>query len=256
MKRKRNSYIGYYFFSRLTIPFYYLIFGGEVIGRENIPKKGKYILAGKHLGYFDAFLLCSATHRPIHFIAKKELFSNFITKWFFNVMHLIPVDRSNRNPEAKKEVENILNNGKLVCIFPEGTFNKNGNELLPFKKGTVRYAKEFDTKIIPFTIIGKYKLWNRPKLIIGKPIDVKDMDINYANQYLYDSINDLTDVGSEPLFFDIENYVKKKGYASIKLLQDKYKIGYNRCIKLIRVLQNRKVIEKGNTVTNVFKTLK
>ena len=183
--KKRNSYIGYYFFSRLTIPFYYLFIGGKIIGRENIPSRGKYILAGKHMGYFDPFLLCSSTHRPLHFIAKKELFSNFITKCFFNIMHLIPVDRKNKNPEAYNEVSKILNDDKIVCIFPEGTFNKKGDELLPFKTGAVKFAILNDCEIIPFAIRGKYKLFSRPTLIIGKPFSVSNMDIESANKKLF-----------------------------------------------------------------------
>lgn len=181
--KKRNSYFGYHFFLSLIIPLGYLIFGGKIIGKENIPKEEGFIFAGNHVGNYDAYLLCNATKRPLHFIAKKELFSNFITKWFFNTMHLIPVDRSKKNPEAKKIAIDLLNDDKIVCIFPEGTYHKK-DILLPFKPGAVDFAIKTKKKIIPFAIIGNYKFRSKPKLIIGKPIDVSNMEIIKANKYL------------------------------------------------------------------------
>lgn len=246
MKRKRNSYIGYYFFSRLAIPFYYLFFGGKIIGRENIPKKGKCILAGRHMGYLDPFLLCSSTHRPLHFIAKKELFSNFITRWFFNTMHLIPVDRKNKNPEAHNEVKKILNANKIVCIFPEGTFNKKGNDMLPFKTGTVKFALENDCEIVPFAISGKYKIWSRPKLIIGKSFKVTDMDIEAANILLFEKVNNLLEIAREPLYFKVLKYIQKEEKASASFIQRKFKISHEQSNRIMNLLEKQEVIEVRN----------
>lgn len=244
--KRRNSYIGYYFFSRLAIPFYYLFFGGKIIGKENIPKKGKCILAGKHMGYFDAFLLCSSTHRPLHFIAKKELFSNFITRWFFNIMHLIPVDRKNKNPKAYQEVKKILNDNRIICIFPEGTFNKEGNDMLPFKTGTVKFALENDCEIVPFAISGKYKIWSRPKLIIGRPFKVTDMDIESANKLLFNKVNNLLQLTSEPLYFKVLKYVKNEGKTSASFIQRKFNISHEHATRIMKLLENQEIIEIRN----------
>ena len=98
-------------------------------------------------------------------------------------MHLIPVDRSKKNPEAKKIAIDLLNEDKIVCIFPEGTYHKE-DILLPFKPGAVDFAIKTKKKIIPFAIIGNYKFRSKPKLIIGKPLDVSNMEIIKANKYL------------------------------------------------------------------------
>lgn len=186
-KKRRNSYFGYHFFVSLVVPLGYLIFGGKVINKKNMLKDDGFVFAGNHVGYFDAYLLCSATKRPLHFIAKKELFSNPITKWFFSIMHLIPVDRKRKNPEARSKAIEVLKDKKILCIFPEGTFHKE-DILLPFKPGAVDFAIKTKTKIVPFAIVGNYKFRSNPKLIIGNPLDVSTMDVEKANELLKDII--------------------------------------------------------------------
>lgn len=183
IKKKKNSYFGYHFFVSIVVPLGYLIFGGKVINKNKMLKDEGFVFAGNHVGYYDAYLLCSATRRPLHFIAKKELFSNPITKWFFHTMHLIPVDRKKKNPEARSKALKILHDNKILCIFPEGTFHKE-DILLPFKPGAVDFAIKSKTKIIPFAIIGNYKFRSNPKLIIGDAIDVSDMGVEEANKLL------------------------------------------------------------------------
>ena len=190
IKKKKNSYFGYHFFVSIVIPLGYLIFGGKVINKNKMLKDEGFVFAGNHVGYYDAYLLCSATKRPLHFIAKKELFSNPITKWFFSTMNLIPVDRTKKNPEARSKAIEILNDNKIICIFPEGTFHKE-DILLPFKPGAVDFAIKSKKKIVPFVILGYYKFRSNPKLIIGDPIDVSSMGVEDANEYLRNTIYDM-----------------------------------------------------------------
>ena len=57
------------------------------------------------------------------------------------MMHLIPVDRKNKNPEAKSKAIEILNEEKALGIFPEGTYHKE-DLLLPFKPGVISFAEK------------------------------------------------------------------------------------------------------------------
>ena len=97
---KNSSYIGYHVVAKILRFAGLVWFGDKVIGKENIPKKGRCILAGNHLSDFDAYLLFAGTNRPVHFLGKKELFESKFA-WFFKMMHLIPVDRKNKNPERQ-----------------------------------------------------------------------------------------------------------------------------------------------------------
>ncbi len=167
-----------------------IVFGGKVIGKENIPQEGGCILAGNHLSDYDSYLLYLATKRPIYFIAKKELLTGRFG-WFFKIMKLIPVDRSIHNPEAKKEAVKLLQEGEIVCIFPEGTYHKD-TTLLPFKPGAINYAITSNTPIIPFAIISSFKFRCHPKIIFGKPIypsKIKGDKVKYLEDVVLDLIN-------------------------------------------------------------------
>lgn len=141
-------------------------------GLENIPKDGKFILAGTHTKELDCLLLICSTKREVHFLAKQELFKGKFG-FIFRNMGLIEVDRQNHTTDAFGKAIEYLNMGEVIGIFPEGTCSKNG-EVLPFKKGACRMAYDTDTKIVPFVIKGKYKLWSRDLQIeFFKPFKVK-----------------------------------------------------------------------------------
>ncbi len=168
-KSKSNNNYRFYNFITCIVRFAGNIwFGGKVIGKENIPQKGKCILAGNHVSDFDAYLLFSSTKRPIHILGKIELFQGPFA-WLFKKMHLIPVDRSTKNPEAIEKGISILLEDKILGIFPEGTYHKN-DLLLPFKPGVINFAEKTNSPIIPFAIIGEFKFRSKPIIKIGKPL--------------------------------------------------------------------------------------
>lgn len=191
---KKNSYKFYYFFSNLAIFLGQIVFRGKCYGIENIPKIGGCILAGNHTCNYDAYLLLKSTKRPIHFIAKKELFDSAFG-WIFKKMHLIPVDRSKKNPESKQIAIDLLKNGEIIGIFPEGTFHDKDSKikkeiLLPFKPGAVSFSLKSGAPIIPFAIVGKFKIWSKPKIVFGKPIYIEKIQDDKI-QYLENVVKDL-----------------------------------------------------------------
>ena len=193
--KMKNNYIGYHVFCSIIKFAGNIWYGAKVIGAQNIPKDGSCILAGNHTSNLDAYLLFKGTNRPIHFIAKKELF-NTPFGWFFKIMHLIPVDREHKNPEAKEYTLELLKNNKIIGIFPEGTFHDKGSKvkkeiLLPFKPGAVSFAEKSGAPIIPFAIIGKFKFRSKPKIIFGNPINIEKIDVEDKVKYLENVIRDM-----------------------------------------------------------------
>jgi len=165
-----------------------ILFRPEVIGKENIPEVGPIIFAGNHIHAVDPTMVMSSTNRIVHYMAKEELFKG-LHGILFRKIGLIKVYRSKSNPQAVIEAENILKNGGTIGIFPEGTRNKSKEELLKFRHGTVRIAKNANVKIVPFAIKGKYKLFRKSvKIEFGKPIDVSNMEIEEANNYLRNEV--------------------------------------------------------------------
>ena len=132
----------------------------KFIGLENIPKDENYILAGNHTNNLDCFLLITASKRDVHFLAKHELFKG-VKGLLFGNMGLIPVDRKNHTTKAFDKSIKYLNKKKVIGIFPEGTYPKHGEKLLDFKSGVVKMSKISNTKIIPFVIKGKYKIFSK-----------------------------------------------------------------------------------------------
>ena len=165
-----------------------ILYRPKVYGKENIPKEGSLILAGDHIMAVDPTLVMSSTNRIVHYMAKEELFKGF-HGWLFKKIGLIKIDREKSNVAAILKAEEILKEGGTIGIFPEGTRNKTSNELLKFKLGTVKMAKETGAKIQPFAIRGQYKLLKKSvELEFGKPIDITNMETNEANDYLKNEI--------------------------------------------------------------------
>ena len=104
----------------------------------------------------------------------------------------ISVDRQNHDGKAKDEAIKTLKEGGAIGLFPEGTRNKTKEFLLPFKFGSVSMAKKTDAYLVPFGITGDY-VFHSKNLVIryGKPFKVTDMDMESANELLYNTVKSL-----------------------------------------------------------------
>lgn len=163
-----------------------LVYRPKIVGKENIPKDGRIILAGNHTNIFDCVLLISSTKRSIHFLAKDELWKG-VKKILFSNLGLIPVNRRQKDHKALEIAYSYLKDEKMIGIFPEGTIGKNG--ILPFKMGSVKMASVTDTKIVPFAITGKYKIFSKDlKIVFGKPIKIKSDNLEEENDKLRNKI--------------------------------------------------------------------
>ena len=121
-------------------------------------------------------------------MAKESLFKG-LHGFLFEQIGLIKVYRTKSNPLAVVEAEEILKRGETVGIFPEGTRNKTNDELLKFRKGAVAIAKKTNSKIVPFAIRGKYKMFKKElEIEFGKPIDTNQMEILEANEYVRNEV--------------------------------------------------------------------
>lgn len=165
-----------------------IVFRPKIIGKENIPKDGALIFAGNHKHAVDPTMVMISTDRIVHYMAKEELFKG-IHGIILRKMGLIKVYRGRANPNAVKEAEKILYKAGTVGIFPEGTRNKTNTELLKFRHGAVAIAKKTETKIQPFAIRNKYKILKKSvEIEFGKPIEVSEMEIEEANEYLRNEV--------------------------------------------------------------------
>ena len=187
---KKNKMLGFRFFKGLLGIFFLIFFRSLIVGREKIPKDGGVILAGNHRHIFDPCMPILSTKRPVHYMAKKELFNSPIG-WFFKVVGCIPVDRGHDNTDSKEAALEVLREGEVLGIFPEGTRNKSLNGLLPFKYGAVSMSNKSGALIVPFAITGKYRLFNNKLTVrFGEGFVASD-DLERANKRLVSEIEEL-----------------------------------------------------------------
>ena len=173
-------------------PIFKLYYNPKIIGKELIPKNGSILIVGNHKHLYDQCLTIVATKRFITYMAKKEYFDSWKTRWFFKHTGCISVDRSKHDDEAKNRAIEVLENGGAVGLFPEGTRNKTEEFLLPFKFGTVSMASKTDSYIVPFGITGDYKFRSKNLTIrYGKPFKAGNMNLVDANNKLYREVEKL-----------------------------------------------------------------
>lgn len=170
-------------------------FKAKVIGKENIPTNIPFIFAGNHTSFYDIPLLAVSSKSNIHFMAKKELFEKKLINYILTKWGAFKVDRDNNDQEAVKYAIELLKEGNIVGIYPEGTRNKeliknNEINLLPFQKGTVYIAKKANVPIVPFGISGEYKK-NKITINFGKPIYLNKTSIKKGTTELEEHVKKL-----------------------------------------------------------------
>ena len=173
-----------------------ILFRPTVIGRENIPKEGGVLLAGNHTKWLDPVMLVSVSKRPIHFLAKKELFHG-ITHFIVKGMGCVPVDRKIHDKNALKGAIQYLEKDYCVGIFPEGTINRTEDIIMPFKIGAVKASHDSKKILVPFVITGKYRLFRKGiQIEFLKPMRVSE-DLEKENEKLMKIVRKKIKEGSE-----------------------------------------------------------
>lgn len=193
MRKKRfKGEIGYSLLTPIMRVLFRFYYNPKIINKEVIPKEGPILIVGNHKHVYDQCLTIMATKRVIHYMAKKEYFDGKMA-WFFKLVGCIPVDRSIKDHNATDKALKVLNSGGAIGLFPEGTRNKTKDVfLLPFKFGTVSMAKKTNATIIPFGLTGDYKFRSKNLTIrYGTPFKVGDMDLEDANNKLYEEVERL-----------------------------------------------------------------
>ena len=151
--------------------YYSIFFRVKINGVENLPKKGAYIIAPKHISNNDAPILVGKLRRnDVFILAKKELFVNGFVKWLAKKTNVLPVDRSRHDTSTVKESLKILKNGKVLVIFPEGT-RKGIEKNKKIHKGAVVLADMAGVPIIPAGINSTFKLFSKIEINYGEPIN-------------------------------------------------------------------------------------
>lgn len=165
----------YKIFKALCRLWFGIIFRTKVVGAENIPASGAFILAANHVSNWDPPFLGTFIAREVNYMGKEELFKNPIMAAICRGLHVFPVKRGTADKTAIKTAVKILKDGKCLGIFPEGTRSKTG-KLGKAEPGVSLIAAMTKAPIIPAAIIDTEKIFSKEKflprlaVVYGKPL--------------------------------------------------------------------------------------
>ena len=130
---------------------YYLAYNMRFEGIENIPEKEGVIIASNHRSYADPVLLTMYMKRPVHYMAKEELFRNKLFAAFITGLGAFPVRRGAGDMQVIEDSSAILKKGDNLVIFPEGTRMKE-NKVGTGKSGVAMIAAMAGADVLPVGI--------------------------------------------------------------------------------------------------------
>jgi len=151
-----NAVVAFYIF--MLVPEYLLRFVAWVLSRlvyryrvtgdERIPTAGPAVLVANHVSFVDAVLLMAASPRPIRFVMDHRIFRVPLLGWVFRLAKAIPIAPQQEDPAAYQrafdEAAQVLREGDLLGIFPEGGITRDG-QLQPFKGGIMKILAQAHT---------------------------------------------------------------------------------------------------------------
>jgi acyl-[acyl-carrier-protein]-phospholipid O-acyltransferase/long-chain-fatty-acid--[acyl-carrier-protein] ligase len=123
----------------------------RIVGQEHVPQSGGALLIPNHMSFVDGFLLMASVDRPIRFVVDTAYATHPLFKWVMTAMKVIPITSSGDTRmilRALRSAGQALDDGELVCIFPEGQITRTGT-LLPFRRGFERIVKGRQVPVIP-----------------------------------------------------------------------------------------------------------
>ena len=207
----KSNMTGYKIFRTVLGGLFKLYYSPKIIGGENIPKDGSFLLVGNHIHIMDQCLPLLATKRPVSYMAKKEYFDNKKVAWFFKAAGCIPVDRSIKDTKATDRALEVLKNDEALGLFPEGTRNGLKEDRV---KELYEICKDEYNEYDEFKMVCKKQKTSQVnyllELVEDKKIKKKDFVKNFfrCNDYLLELVD--------------KKVIKKKDYENSLLLPFKF----------------------------------
>ncbi|HKD31938.1 MAG TPA: lysophospholipid acyltransferase family protein [Gaiellaceae bacterium] len=150
-------------------------------GMEHLPEGG-FVLAANHTSNFDPWPLGMPLwpKRQLRFMAKSELFNPVLTP-MLRAGGAFKVRRGENDLEAVRTAVNLVRDGEIVVMFPEGTRRQKGlrkKHVARAHTGAARIALGAGAPLVPAAIAGTDRLSRLGPLRVayGEPIDLSDLD--------------------------------------------------------------------------------
>ena len=159
-------------------------------GMENLPEEGAAVLVSNHVSFVDALVIAAACRRPIRFVMDHNYFHLPVLNFFCRTVRAIPIASRKEDPKVVEQafdaVARALEEGSLVCVFPEGRLTSNG-DLGPFRPGIERVVAGTPAPVVPMALRGLWgsffsrrdgramsrpfrRVWSRIECVCGEPV--------------------------------------------------------------------------------------
>ncbi len=171
----------------------------EVRGLENFPVAGPVVVAANHVSYLDPIVLGCALPRQVFFMAKKELFRYPLLGPLLRRLGAFPVDRERADRQAVRKALEILKEGRVLGIFPEGRRSRTG-EILPPYAGAAYFAARAGVPVCPVALEGTTKLFGKLRVTVGAPFFLGEGDPAEGARLIMEKIKSLLEQGRNPCF--------------------------------------------------------
>jgi len=148
--------------------------GLHVDGLENVPAQGPCLVVSNHCSWLDPPVLgCCLRHRQLHFMAKKELFQRPLLGNLIRALGAFPVERGQADRKSLRLALDLLSQGRIVCLFPEGT-RGDGGPMGAWHVGIAMLAHHAQVPIVPAALAGtRTLLEDRHHQLPRRPIRVR-----------------------------------------------------------------------------------
>jgi 1-acyl-sn-glycerol-3-phosphate acyltransferase len=186
----------YIIIKSFSLIIFKLIFRLKIIGSENIPKSGPFVIVANHSSLLDGFVLGLSVKPKVTFMSAAYLFKMPFVGSILRGIGAIPVQGKGNDIKLIKKAMKVLQTGGVLGIFPEGRIT-NEKDDFSAKAGAAYLAVKADVPIIPMAIKGagkalpvgaKFPKLNKIEVKIGKPIS-GSKKIKLNKKILEDTVN-------------------------------------------------------------------
>lgn len=143
----------------------------QVKGKENVPRQGALLVVSNHLNFNDPPLLGASLGRPVVFMAKEELFRFRPLAYFLGSLGSFPVHRGQLDRKAIRQSERVLEEGRVLVMFPEATRSPKAQLQRAFP-GSALIASRRAVPILAVGVFGTERLkglwlFHRPRITVN-----------------------------------------------------------------------------------------
>ena len=152
----------------------------RVAGAHHVPVDGPLILAANHTAFLDGLLLAAASPRPVHVLAKSEIFVPPIDR-LMRATSQIRIEYDGPDRSALLEAVAVLAEGGVVGVFPEA--HRGAGDARHLKHGAAYLAARSGALVVPVAILGARpagtgkdalpRLRSPLDVVFGEPVDIR-----------------------------------------------------------------------------------